>query len=61
MDEDLKKLIESTAAETRRHFDIVAEQLESKIGTVGEGVGACSERIDRLETTIKVNSPRFGR
>jgi len=53
MDEDLKKLIESTAAETRRHFDVVAEQLESKIDTVAEGVVGCNERIERLETTMK--------
>lgn len=31
MDEELKKLVESTAAETRRHFEIVAERLETKI------------------------------
>jgi hypothetical protein len=49
MDEDLKKLIEITAAETRRHFDVVAERLESKIDTVAEGVVACNERIDRFE------------
>jgi hypothetical protein len=31
MDEDLRKLIESTAVETRRHFDVVAKRLETKI------------------------------
>ena len=52
MDEDLKKLIESTAAETRRYFDVVAERLESKIDTVAEGVVAWNERIDRFEARM---------
>lgn len=51
MEEELKKLIESTPAETRRHFDVVAEPLESKIGVVGDGVIAGHQRIDRLDGT----------
>ena len=35
-EEDLKRLIESTAAETRRHFDLVAENLDNKIQVVAE-------------------------
>lgn len=53
VDEDLKKLIESTAVETRRHFEVVAERLESKIDTVAEGVVAGNERINRFEVTMK--------
>lgn len=52
MDEELKKLIESTAAETRRHFEVVAERLESKIDIVTEGVVSANERITRLETKV---------
>lgn len=52
MDEDLKKLFESTAAETRRHFDVVAERLETKIGLVAEAVVGTNERIDRVEVRI---------
>jgi hypothetical protein len=52
MDEDLKKLIESAAAETRRHFDVVAEGLGSKIDTVAEGVVASHERIERFEARM---------
>lgn len=51
MEEELKKLIESTTAETRRHFDVVAERLESKIGVVGDGVIAGHQRTDRLDGT----------
>ncbi len=49
MDEDLKKLIESTSAETRRHFDVVAERLETKIEAVAEGTNA---RVDRLDAKV---------
>jgi len=52
MDDDLKKWIESTAAETRRHFDVVAERLESKIETIAEGVMTSNERIERLDATV---------
>ena len=52
MDEDLRKAIESSAAETRRHFDTVAEQLASKIETVAEGVLSTNERLDRFQTKM---------
>ena len=48
MDEDLRKAIDNAAAETRRHFDVVAERLESKIDTVAEGVVSNNERLDRF-------------
>jgi outer membrane murein-binding lipoprotein Lpp len=52
MDEELKKFIESTAVETRRHFDVVAERLESRIEIVAEGVLSNSERIGRLDAKV---------
>src|SRR5688572_12529365 len=52
MDEELKNLIESTAVETRRQFEVVAERLETKIEIVAEGVLACNERIERLASDI---------
>ena len=52
MDEDLKKLIESTAAETRRHFEVVAKRLESKVDLLAEGVNGANERIDRLDAKL---------
>jgi len=61
MDEELKKLIENTATETRRHFDVVAERLESKIDTVAEGVVAANQRLDRLEAKMHENSMTFAR
>ena len=52
MDEELRKAIENTASEMRRHFDTVAERLESKIATVAEGVISTNERLDRFEERI---------
>lgn len=61
MDEELKKLLENTATETRRHFDVVAERLESKMDTVAEGVVATNQRLDRLEVKMHENSMTFAR
>ena len=53
MDEGLKKLIETTALETRRHFEVVAEGLETKLDGLGEGVGGANERIARLDARVE--------
>jgi hypothetical protein len=53
MDDDLKQLIENTAAETRRHFDIVAEGLRQDDRLALEGVTANGERLDRLAVEMK--------
>ncbi len=34
---DIKKSIEKSAKETRRHFDVIAEDLTIEIQTVAEG------------------------
>jgi hypothetical protein len=41
-----------TVDEIKRHFDVVAEGLESKIQAVAEGVGLANERIDSLGQQI---------
>ncbi|HEU4887144.1 MAG TPA: hypothetical protein VFV49_04605 [Thermoanaerobaculia bacterium] len=48
MDEDLKRLIVDTGAETRRHFDVVAEGLRHDVKGIADGYLAVSERVDRL-------------
>jgi hypothetical protein len=53
MDDDLKQLIENTAAETRLHFDIVAEGLRQDVRLALEGVTANGERLDRLAVEMK--------
>jgi hypothetical protein len=64
MDEDVKQLILSSAAETRRHveavgeetrrhFDIVAEDLRHQIQLTMEGVVANRGAIDQLRDQMK--------
>lgn len=37
-----------SAAETRRHFDVVADRLMDKIPLVGEGVLGVDQKLDRF-------------
>ena len=39
--------------DTRRHFDVVAERLESRMQLVLEGVSSLSERLDRVEQSLR--------
>lgn len=50
---DLRHEVRDTAAETRRHFDVVAESLRQDIQAVAEGVAATTERMDRVEASVK--------
>jgi len=61
MAEDIKKIIEETTKETRRHFDekteevkshmdVVAEGLREDIKGVAEGVEVNTQRLERLES-----------
>ena len=49
----LRQEVRDTAAETRRHFDVVAESLRQDIRAVAEGVTATTERMDRVEVSVK--------
>lgn len=60
MADDIKTFIKEQAEETRRHFDVVAENLESKLDTVTEQVVANAEiltqhgqRLGRIETKLE--------
>ncbi len=52
-----KEEVGAQQAETRRHFDVVAEGLRSQIQSVAEGVSEVSQRIDRrtIEIIAKVD------
>jgi DNA repair exonuclease SbcCD ATPase subunit len=39
--------------ETRRHFDVVAEQMRSQLQVVAEGVSSLTDRLDRLEQNLR--------
>src|SRR3989338_997569 len=45
MADDLKQFIKEQGQETRRHFDVVAENLTSEIQTVAEQVAANTEKL----------------
>ncbi|MDP2703219.1 MAG: hypothetical protein Q8P98_14245, partial [Candidatus Rokubacteria bacterium] len=51
--EALRQEVRDTAAETRRHFDVVAEHLRHDIRGIAEGVIVLSERVDRLGTGLR--------
>jgi hypothetical protein len=49
----LRQEVRDAAAETRRHFDVVAEHLRHDIRGIAEGVIGLSERVDRLGTGLR--------
>jgi hypothetical protein len=49
----LRQEVRDTAAETRRHFDVVTEHLRHDIRGIAEGVIGLSERVDRLGTGLR--------
>ena len=58
MDEELKKLIESSATETRRHFDVVAERLEKRFDALSEAISVVDEKLDRKTADIEERMDR---
>ncbi len=55
LDENRRELREENTAhqETRRHFGVLVEGLQTTIGAIAEGVVSANQRIDRLEVTMK--------
>lgn len=50
---DLERKIETSAVETRRHFDVVAEHFMSKLQLVAEGVAMVDQKVDRLRSGME--------
>ena len=48
-----KDEVRAQQAETRRHFDVVAEGLRSQIQLVAEGVSAADQRLDRFQRKVE--------
>ena len=59
--QDVRGDIAASAAETRRHFDVVAEQLMGKIQLVAEGVIAVDQKVDRLGSEMRTKFQRVDR
>jgi hypothetical protein len=49
----LRQEVREAAAETRRHFDVVAEDMRYDIHGIAEGVISLSERVDRLGSGLR--------
>ena len=49
VDQDARALYE----ETRRHFDVVAEQMRSDLRLIAEGLGALREQVTRIEHNLR--------
>jgi peptidoglycan hydrolase CwlO-like protein len=47
MAEDIKQILNDYKEETKRHFNVVAEDLKGEIKAVAEQVGANSEKLER--------------
>jgi hypothetical protein len=57
--DELRQLLEAMRqenaaahAETRRHFDVVAEALRHELRLVAEATGLLNDRIDRLDADV---------
>jgi len=58
---DLRADIAASAAETRRHFDVVADRLMDKIQLVGEGVIGVDQKLDRFRGEVAEEFQRVDR
>ena len=53
--------VDASAAETRRHFDVVGEGLRSDIKAVAEGLGALDEKVERFRGEVREDFGRVDR
>jgi hypothetical protein len=53
--------VDESAAETRRYFGVVAEDLKSDIKAVAEGLGALDEKVERFRGEVREDFGRVDR
>src|SRR3990170_6393552 len=53
--------VDASAAETRRYFGVVAEDLRSDIKAVAEGLGALDEKVERFRGEVRDDFGRVDR
>ena len=53
--------VDASAAETRRYFGVVAEDLKSDIKAVAEGLGALDEKVERFRGEVREDFGRVDR
>jgi len=59
MPEDVRKILDEYKDETKRHFDVVAEDLKGKMETISEQVAANSEEITGIKEKLEGHDKRF--
>ncbi len=59
--EDIKTILNEYKEETKRHFDVVAENLKSEIQIVAEQVGANTENITNIKEKLEEHDERFNK
>lgn len=50
---ELGQDIQASAAETRRHFEVIAESLRSEIQVVAEGLNTLDEKAERFREEVR--------
>ena len=53
--------VDASAAETRRYFGVVAEDLKSDIKAVAEGLGGLDEKVERFRGEVREDFGRVDR
>jgi len=53
--------VDESAAETRRYFGVVTEDLKSDIKAVAEGLGALDEKVERFRGEVREDFGRMDR
>jgi len=51
--QELQHDIQTSAAETRRHFEVVGESLRSDIQLIAEGLTALDEKLERFRNEVR--------
>ena len=51
--QELQQDIQASAAQTRRHFEVIAESLRSEIQAVAEGLSALDENVERFRNEVR--------
>jgi len=48
----MEVFVEARTTETRRHFDVVAEDMQSKVQLVAEGLLALDQKVERFREEV---------
>jgi len=61
MTEDIKEVLTEYKEETKRHFDVVAEDLKGKMDTISEQVAGNTEDITSIKEKLEEHDQRFNK